>query len=311
MTIRLRFLLLMTICILCANLMEAAEPTVKPSTPPTKNLEFEKLLPDVLAMVGKADAGQMTLKPGDKIAFMGDSITWFGGYVRLTTNILNQAYPNLKPEIINAGRSHEKAEQMEPRFERDMKLADKTAYCFISVGINDVLHRLKADHDPAVLAVYRANVIKMVEKGQAAGATVVLLTPTVITEDPNAEGNKRLSMYVDAMKAIATEKKCQLVDLHAMFLHAIAAKPATLQLTGDGVHMGPYGDAIMAIGVLRALGVPDATIKGADLVSALRVNTYSILRVPTVSKSLPEFAKLLEVPPTRFFQPELVGILSF
>jgi hypothetical protein len=34
-------------------------------------------------------------------------------------------------------------------------------------------------------------------------------------------------------------------------------------LTGDGVHMKPLGDAIMAAGVLRALGVPDAKV-GAE-----------------------------------------------
>jgi hypothetical protein len=32
-------------------------------------------------------------------------------------------------------------------------------------------------------------------------------------------------------------------------------------LTGDGVHMKPLGDAIMAVGVLRALGVPDEKLK--------------------------------------------------
>jgi hypothetical protein len=31
-------------------------------------------------------------------------------------------------------------------------------------------------------------------------------------------------------------------------------------LTGDGVHMQPLGDGVMAVGVLRGLGVPDAKI---------------------------------------------------
>jgi hypothetical protein len=77
------------------------------------------------------------------------------------------------------------------------------------------------------------------------------------------EGNKRLAMYVAAEKEIAKEKKCQLVDLHAFFLTALAKKPVNVKgnwLTGDGVHMKPLGDAIMAAGVLRALGVPDAKV---------------------------------------------------
>ena len=84
---------------------------------------------------------------------------------------------------------------------------------------------------------------------------------------PPAEGNKRLPKYVEAEKQIAAEKKCQLVDLHAMFLTALKQKPAgqkTCWLTVDGVDMNPLGDAIMAVGVLRALGVPDAKIAASD-----------------------------------------------
>ena len=102
----------------------------------------------------------------------------------------------------------------------------------------------------------------MVDQAQQAGIKVILLAPTVIQEDPNAEGNKRLTMYVEAEKQIAAEKKCQFVDLHGMFLTALKQKPADEKnwLTSDGVHMKPLGDAIMAVGVLRALGVPDAKI---------------------------------------------------
>ena len=107
----------------------------------------------------------------------------------------------------------------------------------------------------------------MVDMAQQAGIKVILLTPTVIQEDPNTEGNKRLAAYVDAEKQIAAEKKCQLVDLHGMFLAALRrSRPVKRHwLTGDGVHMKPLGDAIMALGVLRALGVPDKKLAAAAL----------------------------------------------
>ena len=290
--------LLAAICVLGASLAWA-----EPTAAPAKTLDFANLLPDVLGMIGKADVSPMTLKTGDKICFMGDSITQQGGYVRLADGLLKQAYPNMKVAFINAGISGQQAEHMQPRFEKDMKLAEKPAYCFINVGINDVWHRMGKPHDPAVLDAYKANVTKMVESAQAAGATAVLLTPTVISEDPKADSNARLTMYVDAMKQIAADKKCQLIDLHAMFLSAIDAKPKTLSLTRDGVHMKPYGDAIMAIGVLRALGVPDATIAAADMTT--------LLQVPALRKSLTDAAKILEVPANRFFKPELTDLLSF
>jgi lysophospholipase L1-like esterase len=88
----------------------------------------------------------------------------------------------------------------------------------------------------------------------------------VIQEDANTEGNQRLVPYVEAEKQIAAEKKCQLVDLHGMFLKALKQKSAGQKtwLTGDGVHMKPLGDGIMATGVLRALGVADAKIAASE-----------------------------------------------
>ncbi len=263
-----------------------------------------KVLPDALTMIGKQDgADALILKPGDKVAFMGDSITAAGGYVRLAKFIIDAKFPDIKPTFINTGVSGQKAENMQPRFEKDMHLADKPAVCFINVGINDVWHRLGAPHSDDVLAAYKANVEKMVDAAQAAGAVAVLLTPTVIQEDAKNEGNARLLKYVDAMKQVADAKKCKLIDLHAMFLAALDAKPKGLPLTADGVHMWLYGDAIMAPGVLRALGVSDATIAGTDITNAFQVRAFNT--------SLAKAAELLEVPPTRFFKPELVRYLSF
>ncbi len=271
---------------------------------PAAGTDPSRILADVVTWAGEAaPPAQLLLKNGDQIAFMGDSITQFGGYVRLTQYVLTTDYPDLKLTYVNAGVSGQKAENMEPRFAKDMKLGAGTTWAFISVGINDVWHRVGAPHDPAVLEAYRANVTKMVDAAQAAGARVVLLAPTVITEDPNAEGNKRLLLYVDAEKQIAAEKNCALVDLHGMFRTAIANKPAEVKLTSDGVHMARYGDALMALGVLRALGVPDATCAGTDPVPALRVGALRM--------TLLQAAAALEVPPARFFKPELIGFVGF
>ena len=105
----------------------------------------------------------------------------------------------------------------------------------------------------------------MVEMAERAAIRVILLTPTVIHEDEKRDENNRLRIYVEAEKQIARERKCILVDLHQMFLTVVGKRPADLPnkviwLTSDGVHMSPIGDALMAIGVLRGLGVPDDKI---------------------------------------------------
>ena len=229
------------------------------------------LFATVLALLGPAPSDtpkELQIKAAQLIVAIGDSITAGGGYLRYTDEVFAQKYPDLKiPKIINKGIGGQKAEDLVKRFEKDV-VKNKPAFVTISIGINDVWHRLKAPHDEAVLKTYKENVSKMVDMAQAAGIKVILLAPTVIQEDPNAEGNKRLVMYVDALKQISAEKKCQFVDLHGMFLDALKKKPADEKgnwLTGDGVHMKPMGNAMMSIGVLRALGVPDEKIAATEI----------------------------------------------
>jgi len=222
----------------------------------------EKLLAEAIKLVGPARNApkQLLLKGGCKIVCMGDSITAAGGYLRQMDALFAQQYPQLKlPRIINAGVSGHKAENCIARFDRDV-LKRKPDILTLNIGINDVWHRLRNPHDPKVLATYKENVGKMIGQAQAAGIKVILLAPTVIKEDLKAEGQKRLALYVKAMKEIAVEKKCGFVDLHETFLKALAQKPAGMKgnwLTRDGVHMKPPGDAIMALAALRGMGVPD------------------------------------------------------
>ncbi|HWE96590.1 MAG TPA: GDSL-type esterase/lipase family protein [Tepidisphaeraceae bacterium] len=224
--------------------------------------------------------GELQLKEGDQIVAMGDSITQDGGYLRNVDAILAAQYPSLKlPKIINVGISGQKAEDMVARFQRDV-VDRKPAFVTISVGTNDVMHRLNAPHDEKVLATYADNVSKMVEMAQAAGIKVILLTPALIQEEPTAEGNQRMAMYVGAEKKIAAEKKCTIIDLRDMFLKALAAKPAgetEKWITRDGVHMNPRGDALMAVAVLKGLGVANDKICAAD--AAPSATQHSVIPV--------------------------------
>jgi len=229
-----------------------------PTAPAHENL-VAKVLPWVGAPFPRTPK-KFLLKKSNVIVAIGDSITAAGGYLRDSDAALADLHPALQlPGIVNVGISGQKAENLVERFQRDI-VDRKPTVVTISIGINDVWHRLGAPHDENVLKAYKENVAKMVDMAQTNGIKVILLTPTIIQEDPAAEGNKRLVHYVDAMKAVALEKKCGLADLHAMFLEALKHKPADVKgnwLTTDGAHMSPLGDAVMAVGVLRALGVPD------------------------------------------------------
>lgn len=215
----------------------------------------------------------LRLSPGERVVAIGDSITESGGYLRAVEAVFAQRYPELRiPEFVNAGIGGQQAADLAERFERDV-VQRLPAVVTISVGINDVWHRLDEPDDPAVLERFERHVERMVRKAGDAGIRVLLLSPTVIEEDPDSEGNRRLATYAEAGGRIARRSGCGFVDLHGLFLEAIRRRHGeggnAPRLTCDGVHMAPPGDALMAVGVLRALGVPDADIAATDLTGAL------------------------------------------
>jgi lysophospholipase L1-like esterase len=228
-------------------------------------ISFAALL-TAAGMAHRAGAEELKIKAGEQIVAIGDSITQAGGYLRNMDAVFAKAYPDLKiPKIVNVGISGQKAENLVPRFDRDV-IQKRPAIVTIDIGINDVWHRLRAPHDQNVLKAYTENVTRMVDAAQAAGIRVVLCTPTVIQEDVNAEGNQRLKMYCDAIRKIAADKNCLLADLHSLFIAAIEKKPADRKgnaFTRDGVHMNAAGDWMMAQGILGALGVPAEKIEAA------------------------------------------------
>ena len=274
----------------------------------TISLDPSEILADACNLVGHPEQpmpDKILIHHGERVAFMGDSITANGGYIRLAEAALKANYPDLKlTAFVNAGRGSNSAEDMQPRFANDMRLAERPAWVFINVGLNDIAgQRLNSPHDWNVLKNYKQNVSQMVDEAQLVGAKVVLLTPTLFTEDPESEGNKRLVLYVNVMKKIGEEKACIVIDLHEMFLTALRHKTPGVPLTIDGLHMAVYGDAIMAVGVLRALGVPDAVIAQTDTLPQLQCRVWNM--------PAKRVAELLEIPTSRFAKADFIRGFAF
>ena len=85
---------------------------------------------------------EIAVKSGEKIAFLGDSITAAGwgnpaGYVRLVMAGLEAN--GVKAEAIPAGISGHKSDQMLARLEKDV-LQKKPQWMTLSCGVNDVWH---------------------------------------------------------------------------------------------------------------------------------------------------------------------------
>jgi lysophospholipase L1-like esterase len=211
-----------------------------------------------------AQAADLPVKDGQKIAFLGDSITQAGagpgGYIRLVISGLEAN--GIKATAIPAGISGHKSNDMLARLERDV-LSKKPDWMTLSCGVNDVWH----GKNGVPLDQYKRNITKIVEQCQAAGVKVMILTATMIGEDQANANNRKLVAYNDFLRTLAKEKKCLLADLNADMQAAIAKAGAEKKgnlLTGDGVHMNAAGNEMMATGVLKGFGLSAEQIAKAQ-----------------------------------------------
>ena len=196
------------------------------------------------------------VRPGETIAFMGDSITQQGagnstGYVNLVESGLQANGIDVK--VIGAGISGHKSNQMRDRLQSDV-LDKKPAWMTLSCGVNDVWHGAAG----VPLDDYKKNITSIVDRCRDAGVKAVILTSTPIQESDN-ENNQKLAGYNAFLKELAAERKLPLADLNAAIWAELNTptqpRPPGNSLTADGTHMNPLGDEIMAIGVLKAFGL--------------------------------------------------------
>jgi lysophospholipase L1-like esterase len=231
-----------------------------------------------------ADTG-LQVKAGETIAFLGDSITAGGarknGYITFVMDALNKQ--GLEVSRITAGKSGHKSNDMLARLEKDV-LSKKPQWMTLSCGVNDVWHfklRLgKRTFTGVPLEDYKTNIRAVIDKAQAANITVMILTSTMIGEDPERELNRNLIPYNAFLREIAAEKDCLLADLskdmHAalkeipdaegkarMFGEPGYQRNIRNKLTTDGCHMNTLGNAMMAKGILRAFGLSEEKIAEA------------------------------------------------
>ena len=204
-------------------------------------------------------SAEIVIKNGDKIAFLGDSITAQGnifscGYINLVMSALK--INGVNAQKVPAGRGGNKSYHMLGRLEKDV-LSKKPQYMTLSCGVNDVWHGKRG----VPLDKYKVDITKIVDKAQAAGIKVYILTATMIGEDQRSKTNQKLILYNNFLRQLAKEKNCILVDLNKdmqEFVAAIKKKHPKLKnciATYDGVHMNPLGNIVMARGILKAFGL--------------------------------------------------------
>lgn len=223
---------------------------------------FRTLLPGLLVMVMSTSLFAQPLSKGERIVFLGDSITQAGaapgGYVTQVREALDKQEQGI--EVIGAGISGNKVPDLEKRLDRDV-IAKKPTIVVIYIGINDVWHSQNGKGTPK--DVYEAGLKSLIERIQKAGARPILCTATVIGEKTDGSNplDKMLDEYCDISRAVAKEAKIQLIDLRKAFLdHLKQHNPENKAqgiLTSDTVHLNAAGNKFLAEQMLAGLQAGD------------------------------------------------------
>ncbi|QDV33536.1 SGNH/GDSL hydrolase family protein [Tautonia plasticadhaerens] len=220
---------------------------------------------------------------GDRVVFIGDSITQAGRYVVYVEAFLLTRFPDRTITVINHGLSSETvAGTSEPdhpsprpcihdRFDRDVTAwrPDRVVSCY---GMNDGIYH---PFDPEILARYQDGIRRLIERADAeADARIDLLTPPpydpyrrqVGDPDasyfgyryPSADYDEVLDRFGEWIETLGGDDLL-VADVHDAFnshLSLRRADRASVSLSPDGVHPDTTGHWLIAQTLLKAWDAP-------------------------------------------------------
>jgi len=211
-----------------------------------------------------APAGRV-LRPGDRLAIIGDSITEQKMYSRIIETYLTVCVPDLKVTARQFGWGGETAEGFLHRMTNDC-LRFQPTIATLCYGMND--HRYRA-FDEANAQWYSNNYAAVVTGLKAAGARVVLGSPGCVGRIPPwavnnhatlEDMNLNLGRLRNLDVALAAQQQVGFADVFwPMLVELYAAKeqygPDYALCGKDGVHPDWAGHLVMAYAFLKALGL--------------------------------------------------------
>ena len=207
----------------------------------------------------------LLLKPGDRLAIIGDSITEQKMYSRILETYLTVCEPELKVSVRQFGWGGETAEGFLRRMTNDCLRFEPTI-ATLCYGMNDHRYRVYAEANGQW---YSNNYASVVSALKTSGARVVLGSPGSIGRVPpwavnnhaTAEDmNLNLCRLRNIDIGIAAQAHVQFADIFwPMYVEQIAAREKygpDYALSGqDGVHPDWAGHLVMAYAFLKALGL--------------------------------------------------------
>ncbi len=291
---------------------------------------MKKLLLTAALAFGLSLAAQQAPAPlvkGERVMFLGDSITHGGHYVSFLQLFQALRHPDRPVEIINAGISGQSAPGGIQRLDHDV-FPQKPDRVFIMFGMNDVGRHNYATDTPdektlkgrdRSLAAYRKNMTELVDKLQAAGKQVVLILPSPYDQYSNAKaknlaaGNEPgLAACAAIGRELAAKKKLAVVDFHTPMTALLKKFPEKHLCGNDRVHPGQPGHLIMTALVLKALGetptVAETVIRADKAAAETKNATVSNIRKENGGLRFTYTPRSLPYPATGYYKTVDAGI---
>ena len=228
---------------------------------------------------------KIDLQDGDTFDFLGDSITHQRLYTQYVETFFYQRFPGRRINFHNAGIGGAQAWDALARIGRDV-LDYKPRYVSILLGMNDGRYR---PFDADIFASYQKDMLELVGRLRAGGATPILMSPTMF-DARAARGSRRqrdadmlqqynsvLAYYGRWLQDVGLETGTAYVDmfgpLNDLTVEARELDPQ-FTLIRDAIHPDPPGQIVMAYAMIEDLGLrkPLSNIRIQTIRGRLRAN---------------------------------------
>ncbi len=243
--------------------LAAGEAWLNAPPPPPQPTAWLAEAADLIGPPAEVPGPALTVTKGDLVMAVGDMTTSGTALEHAMNQALAPSGANFAlsaPRGIRNNGEHGVANHL--IILKENILPRKPGIVAIHAGLFDANASSRNPEPDAGIKEYREGLTEMITTARAAGAKVVLLSPPLYGDDPGRRQNQRIPTFAAAMRDIAKVQQCPFVDVHALMRTALGKKkptdPKAAWLTDGGATMSVRGSAIMAVGLLRALGVQDA-----------------------------------------------------
>jgi lysophospholipase L1-like esterase len=212
---------------------------------------------------------------GDRVVFLGDSITEQYQYSNDIELYLTTRFPEWNIFFLNAGIGGDTANGGAGRFQKHV-LDEKPTVVTIDFGMNDGGYGgfdAKKDEDAKRNEVYTKKTMEMLEAAKKAGVRVALISPNAV----DSLLQKKFETYLQTqkqfyapLKEIAEKNEVPFVDQYAVTRTALEKmrkddpEGKKVNPFPDGVHTSQAGGLLMAHTILTGLNAP-ATVTNVTI----------------------------------------------